>query len=70
MTLRPPLSPTARAELRQQAASRIMVADDFTLLQIAAPLGLLDRPAGHDAGRPYSALPHEGHQLGQLTENP
>lgn len=48
-----PLSSEDRAELRQQAASRIMVADDPTLLQIARPLGLLPRPAGHDAGKPF-----------------
>lgn len=68
MALRPPLSPATRAELRQQAASRIMVADDFTLLQIAAPLGLLGRPAGHDAGKPHNAQARAQHQPDYPTE--
>lgn len=70
MKLRPPLSTTDRADLRQRAASRIMAADDFTLLQVAGPLGLLERPAGHDAGKPHTAQAYERHRSNQPEEAP
>ena len=70
MKLRAPLSTTDRADLRQRAASRIMAADDFTLLQVAGPLGLLERPAGHDAGKPHTAQAYERHRSNQPEEAP
>ncbi|MCA1334202.1 hypothetical protein [Pseudooceanicola marinus] len=45
-----------------------MVADGFTILQIAAPLGPRDRPPAHDTGNPRNAHADARHQPIEPTE--